>query len=334
MNIRFYLKKQGGGNKRIKGGNYMGINPPIKHNEERRSASCAPAKKYNDTCYTKDTLTEMALAYNKYITKMDGGEELIEVNEETTNKEIIKQLTNRLKKECGKDQQCWKKQDFIKLIPNKEIRTEIEKYTFRPKGPEGRFTWLSTTDIDDVNRQYEKKYENYKFLGAVPMDFDDIPQYGIKNLNFDELYKNNKYKIGMIINLDKHNQNGSHWVALYANIQTGEIYYFDSYGSEPYLPITYFVDRIAKWYMKKNYGMDIKADGAYMRKNKKNNVEQMAGLTIKYGTMRHQYKSSECGVYSINFILELLNGKTFDDINETKLLDDIVNQRREIYFTY
>ena len=37
-------------------------------------------------------------------------------------------------------------------------------------------------------------------------------------------------------------------------------------------------------------------------------------MEIKENKIRHQYKSSECGVYCINFITKLLEGKTFNQI--------------------
>ena len=70
---------------------------------------------------------------------------------------------------------------------NKE---EIEKYTFRPIAPEGKFEWLNTLNIDDVMKQYEKKYSDFEFLGTVPMDFDDLPVLGIKDHDFNKSIKN------------------------------------------------------------------------------------------------------------------------------------------------
>ena len=48
---------------------------------------------------------------------------------------------------------------------------------------------------------------------------------------------------------------------------------------------------------------------------------------------RHQYKNSECGVYSMNFIIRLLNGESFKNITENKTLDDPMNRCRDKYFT-
>ena len=44
---------------------------------------------------------------------------------------------------------------------------------------------------------------------------------------------NNKKKIGIVFNLDKHDQEGSHWICMYVDLYTDDIYYFDSYGQKP-----------------------------------------------------------------------------------------------------
>ena len=33
-----------------------------------------------------------------------------------------------------------------------------------------KYTWLSTTDINAVMKQYERMYDNFAFFGPVPVD--------------------------------------------------------------------------------------------------------------------------------------------------------------------
>jgi hypothetical protein len=61
---------------------------------------------------------------------------------------------------------------------------------------------------------------------------------------------------------------------------------------------------------------------------KKNNKK----CDVRYNKTRNQFKNSECGVYSINFILEMLNGKTFDDIENNPIPDDDINKLRTNIF--
>ena len=67
-----------------------------------------------------------------------------------------------------------------------------------------------------------------------------------------------------------------------------------------------------------------------MKPNSKNEIEDK--INVEYNHNRHQYKSSECGVYSMNFIIRLLNGETFNKITEERMSDDEVNRCRDKFF--
>ena len=56
-------------------------------------------------------------------------------------------------------------------------------------------------------------------------------------------------------------------------------------------------------------------------------------IDIRYNTNRHQYKNSECGVYSMNFIIRLLRGEGFAKIEKSKVIDDEMNKCRKVYFS-
>ncbi len=295
----------------------------------KEQEKCAPSKKYeNGSCFTIEQLKKMSNSYNSFIDeeKIKDGEKIILSD---NKKDILKQLTNRLEKKCS-DQVCWLKQKFVKVLKDKDILNN----TFRPVGPNGKFEWLSTTHINDVMQQYEEKYSDFKFYGAVPMDFDDLPFLGIKNIDFDKLYETKK-KLGFVFNLDEHWKSGSHWISLYADLEKGQIFFFDSYGKRPEERVRQLVKRIARWCNKKHNCTTVcETDNSdsYMMKSKKNKIENK--LKIEYNRNRHQYKNSECGVYSLNFILRLLNGHTFEEITENKVLDDDITKCREVYFRF
>jgi len=291
---------------------------------------CAPTKNYNESsCFTLDQLKKMAKSYNNFIdnNELKGNK----INISDNKRSLVKQLTKNLENKC-KDQICWLKQKFIKVLKDEDIF----KNTFRPIGPSGKFEWLSTLHINDVMNQYEKKYPEFKFYGAVPIDFDDLPFLGIKNINYDDLYNNkNKNKLGFVFNLDEHWKSGSHWVALYTDLEKKQIYFFDSYGKRPEKRIRKLVKRIARWMHKHNCtsACSISDESeSYMKKNSRNNIEKK--LNIEYNRNRHQYKNSECGVYSLNFILRLLNDTSFNDITKNKVLDNDINNCRKVYFRF
>ncbi len=176
--------------------------------------------------------------------------------------------------------------------------------------------------------QYQKKYPDFMFLGAVPVDFDELPELGIKDLNFKELSAKGKKRIGIIFNLDEHYKNGSHWVAGFTDIDKGQVYFFDSYGIGPEPRIRKLLRRMARQSQDilRTGGQQEGVSGAGPERGK-------VSLDVRYNKHRHQFGNSECGVYSINFILRLLQGETFDVITENVTKDDTINKCRNTYFS-
>ena len=303
------------------------ISEDIRNTESDKDKRCAPNAIFKDgSCMTLTQLIKMAEAYNK-----KHPEHKIELNTklETLNPDkykiyLVDKFETRLLDVCD-DQRCWLKQDFIKEIQDEVLKEDLLTKTFRPEGPNGKFTWLNTLDIDKVMSQYEDKHKDFKWLGAVPMDFDDIPSLNISNLDFNDLKKNKKTKLGIIFNLDTSNQPGSHWVAGYVDLNNKQVYYFDSYAVEPEPRVRKFMRRCAK--ACENCGsINGGEDNKNKNKNKNNNLD------VRFNKHRHQYKNSECGVYSLTFIIKLLEGATFDDFTQSKIPDEVINKYRQIYF--
>ena len=282
---------------------------------------CAPGLEYtNGSCIPLSILTEMAEAYNKYKSNnlknkytndVSTNDQLFDLTKYVNNSDKLKTyLVDKFQEIYNdKKQHEWIKQHFMTHMNKKSIDF-LKNNTFRPSGPQGQFDWLSTINIDLVLEQYEYKYNDFEFLGAVPIDFEELTFLPFQNMNFNDFEKKNKKRIGIIFNLDEHYKSGSHWVSLFCNLEKGQIYYSDSYGILPEKRIVSFIDKM-KQYMK----------------NKKLNIDYQINRT------QHQTGGSECGVYSINFILRLLKGKTFEHITNKRLTDEQVNKCRNVYFT-
>jgi hypothetical protein len=303
-----------------------------KNKLKQEDTKCAPHAKYDHkSCFSLESLIKMSLAYNDKIKKKKMEGKLIDIKQD--KKHLVLELTNRLKDICD-DQICWLKQDFVKHLNDIDINDK----TFRPIGPQGQFTWLNTTNINEVMKQYEHTYPEFKFYGALPIDFDSINEYGIRKLDFNNLIKNNINKLGFVFNFDEHWQSGSHWVAMFVNLLDTQIYYFDSYGKRPKKRIRNLVNRIAKWCYNKhilykdNYELSM-TEESFMHPTNKNYIEKKLHK-IKFNQNRHQYKNSECGVYSVNFILRLLKGENFEYICDNITKDDDINKCRDVYFRF
>ena len=270
---------------------------------------CGPTMTFeNGSCIPLNLLVKMAIAYNKKnkensISLFDTLEELSPDKYKTY---LLFEFQKRFKNTNHSE---WVNNKIFDNIP-KEDKEYLQTSVFRPEGPQGQFQWLSTLDINKTLVQYENKYPDFVFLGAVPIDFNELDYYPFKKMNFNELRKDGKNKLGVIFNLDEHYKGGSHWVSLFSDLEKGQVYFSDSYGKKPEKRINHFIDRI------KNYLETCNIDN----------------LDIRHNPTQHQKGNSECGVYSINFILRLLKGKTFDHLTRKRLTDEKVNKCRFRYF--
>lgn len=287
---------------------------------------CAPTKEYKDgSCFEYDSLVKIASSFNnKYRNNQ------IKISKDKNK--LVKEIESKLKRECD-DQTCWLKQNFTR-----EILDESMKNTFRPKGPTKKNAWLSTSDIDKVMEQYHEKYHNFMYLGTVPSDFERIPILNFRDMNFDSILKSGKSKLGMVINLDEHTEGGSHWVALYIDLKKNIVYFFDSFGKKPIRNIKKFINRVVKYMYKKIFGTNMpikyldKALKKYERLSKPVQ-EALKKVDIRFNTIQHQKANTECGVYSINFILRILKGDSFDEIVNNPVSDNEMEECREKYFS-
>lgn len=275
---------------------------------------CAPGLKFEaGSCARLTILVELAKAYNHSASPEDKiilSSNLENLNPQKYKAYLVDQIDNRVGDKCT-TQKCWGKQEFIKHMEEK-ARSEFVKYTHRPNSPQGKFEWLSTFDINDVMAQYYKENEGYKFFGAVPMDFADLSGIEIGNVNYNKYCKQGISKIGVIFNLDNHDQGGSHWTAMYTDFNKGNIFYFDSFGTKPEPRVRALMRQQARYLQ--NQGKNINA------------------IRVDYNKIQHQRGNSECGVYSINFLVRMARGDDFDKLCNNPVSDKQINKCRRVYF--
>ncbi len=277
------------------------------------ATKCAPHLEFeNGSCIPLELLIEMAKAYNKY--HESDKSQHIKLNSKLDTlypDDYKKYLLLEFKNRFDGDQKDWIKSKYLELM-SEEHKDHLENKVFRPDGPQGRFDWLSTIDINQVLYQYEAKYPDFKFLGAVPMDFMELDYLPFKKLNFGDLESEGCKRFGVIFNTDKSTGRGKHWISLFCDLDKAQIYYSDSMGTRQPKEVNEFMKQIEKYLI---------------------NIKKKSDPDIRYNKTQHQKGNSECGVYSINFILRLLKGKTFDHLTRKRLTDNQVNKCRIKYFS-
>ena len=117
---------------------------------------------------------------------------------------------------------------------------EIKKY-YKPNGPLGK-EWLSDLEISNVVEQFleeannkREKNDKVRFGGVYPIDFMLYPDlYNIVSyINEDFKTDTTNNYLSLILNHDKHNQSGSHWISIYIDKKNYIIYYYDSVAEKP-----------------------------------------------------------------------------------------------------
>lgn len=267
--------------------------------------------KEDDTisCFDKNTLLEMIKKYNKnHKAKIFPRVTLKELKGKT-RKQLWNGINEKFRETCS-DERCWRDTYFKNM---KSLDKDL-KPVYPESWNSNKNEWLTTSNINKVCEQLERKYKDFMFIGAVPIDFNDKISKSSCVVNelckfrVDKFKQNKKNKLGVIFNLDPHYRNGSHWVALYADLQKGKIIFFDSYGYQPPQEIVDFINRL------KN-------------ENEKLGVE----TDVINNTLRHQYKYSECGMYSIYFIKSMVEGKSYSIINNY-IPDDKMEKLRAVFY--
>jgi len=276
------------------------------------------------SCLTVNALLDIVRAYNRV-----RPETKIDIGKRRKPAEIWEDLSSRMHDELGADvpEHKWLNSSVIQEGMDSKKKSDLAKTHFRPEArPELKKTptyWLETDDIERTISQYLYKYPDFKFYGALPLNFDEKDDSG-KCINSDicdfklkDLVKK-KYKyIGVVFNWGTQGRDGrqgggaAHWVSLFVNIPKGTIGYMDSYGMPPMKYIYDFMVRI-------------RTEGK----------ELGIPLKIRINRKRHQYSETECGTYAVDSIIQQLEGKSFDEVSYKVVKDVKTNLKRNNMFSY
>ena len=277
-----------------------------------KSKQCALSLKKNkgETCYSTESLHKLRDLWNARHSDCK-----IKTSDP---REIWKNLKYYMRNTCNTES-CWLRQKFSK----NKLTKELNDFTFAPKAPpewkKKPTEWLSSLDFVKIMKQYENKYKCFLFIGPSPIDYDKHLEHGecvweeLCKFDLEKVINKGKTQIGVIFNTDPHDKDGAHWVALYINIKRKEIYYFDSYGDR----ISKFINRFAK--------NKIIKQGAAL------------GMAFKFikNKKRHQYRASECGMYCLYFIIQMLTTtQPFEEFSKNKIEDKKMIRLRKILFNH
>ena len=291
-------------------------------NEQMKKEQCSPLSMQNEkngkktkkgSCLSDDALFKLRDVWNARHPDIN-----IKTNDPI---EIWNKLYFYMKNTCNKES-CWLKQNFAN--DDKYLKNELTK-SFAPEYPKewrkDPNKWLSSIDILNVMKQYEEAYKCFTFIGPSPIDYDTHMLYGecvweeLCHFNLQNEIDSGKTKIGIIFNLDPHYKGGSHWVSMFINIKKKSIFYFDSAGEKIPKQIDKFVQMVI------DQGKTLPS------------TKRIDFVFDQNYPVEHQYGNTECGIYSLFFIVHMLEDKITSYYLKNHILkDQYMEKFRKIYF--
>jgi len=274
---------------------------------------CSPASDNSAgpyTCYSAPALTSMRNAWNSR--RPDAP---IKSDDPA---DIWRTLHTRMSTTCDTEK-CWLRHKFL----TSGIDRETLQYTFAPEAPRSWSKdpneWLTSSDIEQVMSHFEHVHKSFVFLGPSPIDFDTRVEYGecvwneLCAFSLKSFLKRGKSKIGIVFNTDPHNKDGEHWISMFVDAACREpyVFFFDSTGDPPPPEVTKLADKIVK------QARDL-------------------GIKMKYyenHPFEHQKGDTECGIYSLYMISQLLRGeKTHHSFKKERITDADMERMRGEFF--
>lgn len=279
---------------------------------------CSPIKNKNKelnyTCLDKDIIIDIAKIFN---------------NKLNTNIDINKPIKNiydniiKILKKYNKSNEAYLMN--MNIIINGLSKSKLKRFynSFKPQMPKSWKSnyneWLSNIDIKKVLEQYCKAYPEFFLHGPTPIDFnlkegnickvDELCKFNLKNhLN------NNQYKLGFVFNTDPHNESGEHWISMYVdckgiNLNEPVIYFFDSTGNKPPQEVEDLINKI-------------------INQGKENNIN----FTYLWNNKSHQKGGTECGIYTLHFLIYMIEENNFYDYIKNNKSDKYIEKFRNVFF--
>lgn len=240
----------------------------------------SPSNK-NPRVFSKSSLINLIETWN------ENKDDKIKFSKNDSIKKLSDSLNQKMKPICDDKQYwCWtgvltkmtnneKTKKIIEMIESRELKPEMPQ-----EWAENPIEWLSNYDIEDVMIQYSNntKYK-YAFLGVFPIDFVEEDKFGrclyshLCSIDMQKYINKKINYLGLITNMDKHDQSGSHWTSTFIIIdplnKSYGAHYYDSVARPIPLKIKKFI---------------------YSVKNKLKLIYPKSKFRITYNNKKHQKK--------------------------------------------
>jgi hypothetical protein len=214
----------------------------------------------------------------------------------------------------------------------KEAGYTKDEIAAKPDGPADTTALLSNFDIDAVLTEWKKKFPKFHPCSFSMIDFEQKGDE-LSTVNIADLLAEGAETFGVVINTDTYQGTGKHWMALFIDLRDISTISNDgnSGNSGGNISIEFFNStgdkegRIARGEKFPQIKAWIEKMAAQVR---------AAGLTPRRQLVlyTHQKLQTECGVYSLYYIWNRLNGTTPAEISNNRIPDEDMHKFRKFLF--
>ena len=285
---------------------------------------CAPGV-HGEVCSRNDMVEKMRQFVSKETGKPCSG----------SPAEIVQKISKVLG--CNTESCVLSDNKFVQYVGSEKVESEKEE-RFRPPGPRDSTALLNNFNIDGVLHQYTKAYPDFHHIGFRMIDFADTePGEFSKKLGDGKpieiakselltflnpkthLLNNGKKCAGVVLNTDFHTGPGKHWFALFLDFRNPKninLEYFNSSGNMPPEEIHEYLVKL-----KRKIFTEFPQSQC--------NIQTVSTIQI-------QDSKTECGVYSLYYIIKRVEGvslEKFRNVIHTKGIPDekMVEYRKNLF---
>lgn len=262
----------------------------------------------DNVCSDKFTLEKM----KEFIAQLKGPNAVSEKADPSKVVDVAKQVTN-----CDSEACLLKNPQFSQFIGAVQA-DEVLKDRFKPSGPANSTEWLNNDNIDYVLDQWAKKYPGFINVPFQMIDFDVVGTE-LSRVDLVSVYESGSRKLGCIINTDKSTGRGIHWFCIFIDMSDTNkwtLEYFDSAGEYP-------KSSVHKW---------LNTQRAKLAAKYPDKDIQVIDVTR---SNQLQKSATECGVFSLWYILSRLNNIPYTYFSQPNAsTDDMMYQFRKFLFRH
>jgi hypothetical protein len=268
-------------------------------------------------CSTDETVNEM----KQHLQKKN-----IDIRLLKDAKSIVETVKSHLK--CDTEECVLTNHDFVKGSNKDIINESLDR--IKPLGPADSTKLLNNDNIDNVLKKLTKRHKGFYHMNFQMIDFageknsngewvvkkgQKIQPTSLGEINMVSDVLNKGFKtFGVVMNTDVRTGGGIHWFSLFVCFRSDicTIEYFNSSGNKP-------VKQIQDWMIKTEE--NINSSGLYK-----------ASVIILSGFVHQIQSQTECGLYSLYYIWNRLNGIPSMNFQNKRIPDSqMIKWRRQVF---